>query len=194
MATQQERREATRRALLDATLQALVERGVAGTTTTAVCQLAGVSQGALFKHFDTKAELLAAAAEDLFAGLIDLFRDQLPLLAGAQDRAAASVDVLWRVFGDPKIDVAFELYNASRTDRDLAARLAPVAAVHGENLHGLARELFPDAAARPEFDATVSLVVQAMQGASLGSLPAGDREEHAELLVLLTDIVRKLVA
>jgi AcrR family transcriptional regulator len=194
MATQRERREATRRALLDATLQALVERGVAGTTTPAVCQLAGISQGALFKHFDTKAELLAAAAEDLFAGLIDLFRAELPLLAGTQDRAAASVDVLWRVFGDPKIDVAFELYNASRTDRDLAARLAPVAAVHGENLHGLARELFPDAAARPEFDATVSLVVQAMQGASLGSLPAGNREEHAELLALLTDIVRKLVA
>jgi AcrR family transcriptional regulator len=194
MATQQARREATRRALLDATLRALVERGVAGTTTTAICQLAGVSQGALFKHFDTKAELLAAAAEDLFAGLIGLFRDELPLLAGVQDRAAAAVDVLWRVFGDPQIDVAFELYNASRTDRDLAARLAPVAAVHGENLYGLARELFPDAAARPEFDATVSLVVQAMQGASLGSLPAGNREEHAELLALLTDIVRKVVA
>jgi AcrR family transcriptional regulator len=194
MATQQERREATRRALLDATVQALADRGVAGTTTTRVCELAGISQGALFKHFSSKAELLSAAAEDLFAGLIGLFRNELPLLAGAQDRAAASVEVLWRVFGDPKIHVAFELYNASRTDRELAGRLAPVAAVHGENLLVLAQGLFPDAAARPEFDATVSLVVQAMQGASLGSLPAGDREEHAALLALLTDIVRKMVA
>jgi AcrR family transcriptional regulator len=194
MATQQARRAATRRALLDATIRALVERGVPGTTTTVVCELAGVSQGALFKHFTTKSELLAAAAEDLFAGLIDVFRDSLPDLVGAQDRAEAAVGVLWQVFDSPQLHAAFELYNASRTDRELAARLAPVAEVHGRNLRTLARELFPEAADRPGFDATVSLVVQAIQGASLGSLPAGHRDDHAELVVLLTDTVRKAVA
>ena len=58
--TQQQRREETRGRLLAATQTALVERGYAGTTTTEVCRRAEVSQGALFKHFASKGELLAA--------------------------------------------------------------------------------------------------------------------------------------
>ena len=193
--TQRERRAETRARLLAATQAALVERGYAGTTTTEICRRAGVSQGALFKHFASKGELLAAPAEQLFARLIDAYREAMPRLVGADDRAAAAVALLWDVFEDPRLLAAIELHGAARTDRDLARRLAPVAARHGENLHQLARELFPDAAARrPDFDALVSVVVQAIQGATLGSLAAGDRGASAPMLALLTDLVRKMLA
>lgn len=192
--TQQQRREETRGRLLAATQTALVERGYAGTTTTEVCRRAQVSQGALFKHFASKGELLAATAEQLFANLIDAYRDSMPRLAGVEDRAAAAVELLWGVFEDARLLAAIELYAAARTDRELALRLAPVATRHGENLHQLARELFPDAAARrPDFDAVVTAVVQAIQGATLGSLAAGDRHVFAPMLALLTDLVRKAV-
>jgi AcrR family transcriptional regulator len=193
--TQQQRREATQARLLTATQSALVERGYAGTTTTEVCRRAGVSQGALFKHFASKGELLAATAEQLFAHLIDAYRDTLPRLAGVQDRAAAAVALLWDVFEDARLLAAIELYTAARTDRELALRLAPVAERHGENLRQLAHELFPEAAARnPDFDAVVSVGVQAIQGATLGSLASGDRRAFAPMLALLTDLVRKAVA
>jgi AcrR family transcriptional regulator len=193
--TQRQRREETRGRLLVATQSALVERGYAGTTTTAVCRRAGVSQGALFKHFANKGELLAATAEQLFAHLIDAYRDSMPRLAGIDDRAAAAVQLLWGAFEDARLLAAIELYGAARTDRELAARLAPVAERHGEKLRGLARELFPEAAARrPDFDALVSVVVQAIQGATLGSLASGDRRGFAPMLALLTDLVRKNVA
>jgi len=192
--SQRERREETRSRLLSATQASLVEAGYAGTTTTAVCRRAGVSQGALFKHFVSKAELLACTAEALFANLILAFRETLPRLAGVQDRAEAAVTLLWDVFADPRLLAAIELY-AARTDRELALRLAPVASNHGENLHQLARELFPEAAAqRPEFDALVSVVVQAIQGATLGSLASGDRRGFEPSLALLTELVRKTVA
>jgi AcrR family transcriptional regulator len=192
--TQRERRAETRGRLLAATQAALVERGYAGATTTVICRRAGVSQGALFKHFAGKGELLAATAEQLFAHLIDAYREALPRLAGVQDRAAAAVALLWNVFDDARLLAAIELYGAARTDRELARRLAPVAARHGENLHALARELFPEAAARnPDFDALVSVVVQAIQGATLGSLAAGDRSTFAPMLGLLTDLVRKSI-
>jgi len=192
--TQQQRRAGTRARLLAATQTGLVERGYAGTTTTEVCRRAELSQGALFKHFASKGELLAATAEELFANLIDAYRDSMPRLAGVEDRAAAAVHLLWDVFEDPRLLAAIELYGAARTDRELAARLAPVAERHGENLRGLARELFPEAAARrPDFDALVSVVVQAIQGATLGSLAAGDRRGFAPMLALLTDLVRKTV-
>jgi AcrR family transcriptional regulator len=193
--SQPERRAATRARLLAATQSALVDRGYAGATTTEVCRRAGVSQGALFKHFASKGELLAASAEQLFANLIDAYRDTLPRLAGVQDRAEAAVGLLWDVFEDARLLAAIELYAAARTDRELARRLAPVAARHGENLRRLAHELFPDAAARnPDFDAVVSVVVQAIQGATLGSLASGDRGASAPMLRLLTDFVRKAVA
>ena len=192
--TQRERRETTRARLLAATQAALVERGTAGATTTEICRRAGVSQGALFKHFASKGELLAASAEQLFDGLIDAYRDEMPNLAGVEDRATAAVQLLWGVFEDPRLLAAIELYGAARTDRELAQRLAPVADRHGENLRALSHELFPDAAARrPEFDALVAVVVQAMQGATLGSLASGDRRAFAPMLALLTDLVRKLV-
>ena len=193
--TQRERREETRGRLLAATQASLIEAGYAGTTTTGVCRRAGVSQGALFKHFASKGEMLAATAEQLFARLIDAFRETLPRLAGVQDRAEAAVTLLWDVFEDARLLAAIELYAAARTDRELALRLAPVAARHGENLRQLARELFPEAAAqRPEFDAVVAVVVQAIQGATLGSLASGERRGFEPLLSLLSELVRKTVA
>jgi AcrR family transcriptional regulator len=192
--SQSERRAATRARLLAATQAALVERGYAGATTTEICRRAGVSQGALFKHFASKGELLAASAEQLFANLIDAYRDTLPRLVGVQDRAAAAVALLWDVFEDARLLAAIELYAAARTDRELARRLAPVAARHGEKLRRLAHELFPEAAVRnPDFDAVVSVVVQAIQGATLGHLASGDRSTSAPMLALLTDLVRKAV-
>ena len=192
--TQQQRSAETRARLLAATQAALVERGYAGTTTTEVCRRAGVSQGALFKRFASKGELLAATAERLFANLIDAYRDSMPRLAGVEDRAAAAVQLLWGVFEDTRLLAAIELYGAARTDRELAARLAPVAQRHGESLHQLARELFPEAAVRnPGFDAMTAVVVQAIQGATLGSLASGDRRGFAPMLALLTDLVRKTV-
>lgn len=192
--SQADRRAETRARLLAATESALVERGYAGATTTEIVRRAGVSQGALFKHFASKGELLAASAERLFAHLIEAYRDSLPRLAGVEDRAAAAVALLWDVFDDARLLAAIELYAAARTDRELAARLAPVAARHGENLHQLARELFPEAAARrADFDTAVTVVVQAIQGAALGSLASGDRSVFAPMRALLTDLVRKLV-
>lgn len=192
--TQQERREATRRDLLAATLDVLVEQGWAGATTSRICEQAGLSQGALFKHFPTKAALLAAAAEGLFGELTELFRARLPRLVGAEDRAEAAVRVLWDVFREPRLHAAFELYNASRTDRELARTLAPVADQHGANLRQIARDLFPDAAGRTRFETTVSLVVNALQGAALASLAGRDYETHEPMLAALAELVRKEVA
>src|SRR5687767_1563795 len=90
--TQQQRREETRRRLLDATIQVLVEQGYARLTTVEVAQRAGVSQGAVFTHFDTKADLLAAAVEHLFPRLIQDYLAGFGGLSSVQDRISAAVE------------------------------------------------------------------------------------------------------
>jgi AcrR family transcriptional regulator len=192
--TQAERRAGTRRRLLDATVASLVESGWVGTTTSEVCRRAGVSQGALFKHFASKAELVAAAAEHLFANLVEEFETALPAADATAEGAAAAVRQLWWVFQQPRLHAAFELYNAARTDADLARSLAPIAARHAANVRAHARKLFPAAAARPGFDAVVAVVVSAMQGAAFGNLAGDDAPRDAAMLATLTDLVRRTIA
>ena len=56
--TQAERRAATIERLVDASIAVLAESGYAGASVKAICDHAGVSQGALFRHFETRLELL----------------------------------------------------------------------------------------------------------------------------------------
>jgi AcrR family transcriptional regulator len=51
----------TRRRLLVATMQILVERGFEGTRVFDIAREAGVTSGAIYNHFSSKAELLTAA-------------------------------------------------------------------------------------------------------------------------------------
>src|SRR5687768_1186586 len=107
--TQAERREATRQKLLDATVALLVEAGYARTTTIAVAQRAGTSQGALFKHFPTRGALLGAAVESLFPRLISEYRSVLSRVPPQGDRAGAAVELLWAVYQRPELQAAVEL-------------------------------------------------------------------------------------
>lgn len=58
---QEDRSQATRLRLMDATIACLEELGHAGTSISAICARAGLSRGALLHHFPTKNHLLAAA-------------------------------------------------------------------------------------------------------------------------------------
>src|SRR5258705_12501929 len=76
--TQQQRRDETRRALLDAAVESLIEVGFARTTTLEVQRRADVSRGALLHHFPSKTELLVAAVDHL----AEMRARELKLLAG----------------------------------------------------------------------------------------------------------------
>ena len=69
--TQEERSAATQTRLLDAAVECLVELGYGATTTTVVAERAGVSRGAQLHHFATRADLVGAAVQHVFAGLTE---------------------------------------------------------------------------------------------------------------------------
>lgn len=56
--------EDTRQQLLDATLRVLLARGYAGTRVSEIAKEAGVTSGAIYNHFSSKAELLSAAINE----------------------------------------------------------------------------------------------------------------------------------
>jgi AcrR family transcriptional regulator len=159
-APQQARAVATRARLIDAARSLLAEEGMRGTTTAAVAARAEVSQGALFKHFPTKLELLAASTEAVLRSLID---------------------ALWRVFRLPAMQGVFEVYLAARTDPALARALSPLLTAHRENILGEARALLPELASEPGLATAVDAVVYAMQGVALGVFSSDERREREHL-------------
>lgn len=118
--TQAERTAGTRRALLDATLDALVEVGFKGTTTTEVARRAGVSVGALQGHFPTKVGLLTAAIEFSLNRRIEEFEVLMAGLDPAADKLDEAFDLLWSMYSGPTFAATHELWVAARTDPDLA--------------------------------------------------------------------------
>jgi len=177
----QARTARTRARLVAAARDTLVEVGLAGAATAAIAARAGVSHGALFRHFPTKPDLLAAAVQAILADLVVGFGEDLGRDPG-RDPVGAAVAALWRVFRRPDMRVVLEIYVAARTEPALAERLAPILDRHQATILAEARRLFPvEAAANPELDDAVLAVVYAMQGAAVGLFSPDPAHEVAHL-------------
>src|SRR3954453_5835964 len=103
--------------LLEATVELLVEKGYAGTSTTLVSQRAGVSRGAQLHHFPSKQDLVVAAVEHLTQiRREDMKRaaDSLPV----DGRTRAVLQVVSAQFTGPVYFAALELWVAARTDAE----------------------------------------------------------------------------
>ncbi len=190
---QQARSAATRRRLLEATIETLVERGWSAASTTEIGRRAGVSQGAIFKHFPNKTLLMAESVEHLFGLLFDEFRASFARLAGRRggDPVRGALKILWELFRDPRLLATFEIYLAARTDPALQSALAPVLTQHRGALRAEARTLFPEAAQRPGFDAALDTLLNALQGAALGSVALPDPASERAVLKQLEALARR---
>ncbi|MBX3251741.1 MAG: TetR/AcrR family transcriptional regulator [Myxococcales bacterium] len=197
-APRQARAVATRERLVQAASELLAEQGLRGTTTTAVASRAGMSQGALFKHFPTKVEVLAGGTEAALATLVEAFRAGLPRRPpeSVDERLAVGVDALWRVFRLPAMQGIFEVYLAARTDPELARALEPLLAAHRANIHAEARALLPELAdqAPGALEAGVDAVVYAMQGVALGLFSNDETREREHLAFFRRLAVHELAA
>jgi AcrR family transcriptional regulator len=178
--TQLERRESTRAALLTAALDCLVEAGMAGFTTTEVCRRAGLSQGALFKHFPSKSELLAGTTAHLFATLRADFEAAFLALPIKRRSARYGLDLLWDQMFDPRLGAAFELYTIARTDHELRDALGPVVRQHLQRTHRLATSLLGGEDPRKLRD-VVDLVTLAIQGLVIDQMALPDPEHRKRL-------------
>lgn len=111
--------EETRRELLDATMRVLLERGYEGTRISEIARVAGVTSGAIYNHFASKADLLGQAISEHSPDVIS------ELLAGA---GAGSVIDVFRAIGaalpdraDELAPVILELVVAGTRAEDVAA-------------------------------------------------------------------------
>ena len=166
--TQQQRRDETRRALLDAAVESLIEVGFARTTTLEVQRRAEVSRGALLHHFPSKAELLVAAVDHLAemrARELKMLAAQLP---DGRARTDAVLELLWQCFSGTFFQVAMELRTAARTDAELRPVLVAAERALRDRIVMQAKTLFgKDVSEHPGLERGIDFTLQFMIGAAM---------------------------
>ena len=192
--TQAERRATTRTQLLDATIVCLHERGYAGTTTTEIAERAGVSRGAQLHHFPTKAELVTAAVEHLFARRHAEFVRAIAALPAGTRRAEAAIDLLWSMVSGPPFYAWLELAVASRTDIALREDVAALSQRFMETVQRTFLELFPPPATPNPFHEVAPMFVFALlDGLALEKILTDDPDKVTRVLNTLKNLARLVI-
>lgn len=202
--TQVERREGTIRSLLDAAIDVLVEQGYAGASVQAITSRAGLSQGALFRHFPTREALMVAVGEDIGRVQLDTFQRQLDAASAEVAGGAGKVDPRARMARSLRLlrercrskpnQAFYELTLAARTNPALRSALEPISRRYYADIQDLARALFPDLAARlgAAFAALVDTLLAVFDGEEMHRFVVEDEAAAAARLALLEKLVDAL--
>jgi len=166
--TQVERREQTIGRIVDATIDALCELGYTRTSVTEIGLRAGVSQGGMFRHFDTRLDIVVAAAAEVSRRQLVTFTE---LLAGT-DGSLRTILSLTRSATRAPINAAWhELLSAARTDAELRSRMSELISSYYDQIIDLARAQ-PALAAVPQdlLRPLVLTVIHAFDGEALATV------------------------
>ena len=147
--TQQQRREETRARLLDAAIETIVEIGYARASAAVIARRAQVSDGALFKHFATMGDFMAATALEVMRRQLEQFTKQVAEIPSDKPALEGARTALRDVSGYVTNAVMYELMVAARTDEKLRATLQEALAEYARNIFETARsmpgaDLIPD--------------------------------------------------
>jgi AcrR family transcriptional regulator len=195
--TQQQRREETVGRLLEASIASIIEVGYARASAAVITKRAGVSVGALFRHFETMSDFMAATASEVLRRQVESFTKQVAQIPADRPVLEAALTILRDITGGSTNAVLYELMIAARTDDKLNAHLREVMAQYTAKILDAARALPGAEAIEPEtFPALVALLTNVFDGAAIvrGIFPEPDIEEQriALLSKLFTGLVPNL--
>ncbi len=191
--TQQQRREETVARLLEACIATIVEVGYARASAAVITKRAGVSVGALFRHFETMGDFMAATASEVLRRQLESFTKRvtdIPAIPADRPALEAALTILRDITSSPTNAVLYELMIAARTDEKLNAHLRDALGPYTAKIYQAALAL-PGAESFGEetFPVLVALLTNVFDGAALvrGVLPDPDIDERR--IALLTTLI-----
>jgi AcrR family transcriptional regulator len=161
--TRAEQRAETRRSIVEAAAECLVDEGYGALTTRRVAERAGIAQSTVMHHFATREALIVETVVSVALQLADRALAEVDL-AGLRtpEHREAVLDEAWREFTSPLALAAAQLWIAAWTEPELGPPLRELEERIGAILGSTAGVLFPDQSEDPRFpaliDATVSLI------------------------------------
>ncbi|OBK29671.1 TetR family transcriptional regulator [Mycobacterium asiaticum] len=166
--TQQQRREETVGRLLQACIDSIVEVGYARASAAVITKRAGVSVGALFRHFDTMSDFMAATASEVLRRQVETATKLLAQIPSDRPALEGALGILRDITSGPTNAVLYEMLIAARTDETLRACLQNELGQYAAKLQEAARAL-PGVEAWPEefFPVLVMLILNVFDGAAV---------------------------
>lgn len=181
--------EQTRERLIDAALDLMQAKGLAGLSMHEVARTAGMTTGAVQHHFSSKAELMLQIIRRLVQQ-IDTDESFWPSPSWSlQQRADHFVHEAWhRLYGQPRFAVAWEAYLAVRADEAMVAHIRAERNLINDKLQARMCRSFPEWGAGPDAEARCQLVLSCLRGmgvlAPFSSAAALDKQlQHLSLLL-----------
>ncbi|BBX74356.1 TetR/AcrR family transcriptional regulator [Mycobacterium shinjukuense] len=179
--TQQQRREATVARLLQASIDTILEVGYARASAAVITKRAGMSVGALFRHFETMGDFMAATASEVLRRQLETFTKRVAEIPADRPALEAVLTIQRDITSSPTNAVLYELMIAGRTDEKLNAHLQDVFGQYTAKIHDTARALRgAEAFSEETFPVLVALLTNVFDGAALvrGLLPDWDIEDR----------------
>jgi AcrR family transcriptional regulator len=189
--TQQQRREETVGRLLDACIATIMEIGYARASAAVITKRAGVSVGALFRHFDTMGDFMAATASEVLRRQLETGTKLVAEIPADRPALETALAILRDITSGPTNAVFYELVIAARTDEKLRDTMQRELAQYEAKILDAFRTL-PGAEDVPQeiFPALVTLTRNVFDGAAVveGVLPQPEiaAQRIPVLMALLT--------
>ncbi|MHA3019032.1 TetR family transcriptional regulator [Mycobacterium sp. BMJ-28] len=188
--TQQQRRAETVARLLDASIQTIIEIGYARASAAVICKRAGMSVGALFRHYPTIGDFMAATAYEVLRRQLELFGKRVAEIPASEAPLPAVLTALRDITGNDTNAVLYELMIAARTDEKLRTTLADVLTEYSAKILEAASAL-PAAERIPDGTRAVvtALLTNTFDGAAMLRPVLPDAEFDARKIALLTELL-----
>lgn len=196
---QAEKSQMTRNAILEATVQCLVDIGYAQTTTERIALQAGLSRGAMTHHFKSRADVFIAAARYItekraqeYADLIDRINvpeGSLPSLMHMRE----TMLICHQYYASPTFIGLHELLRGARTDKELKRAITALEKALDQKISDAMLKRFPYLSAVEETrEKLMDLIMSTMQGVAVDMAPHLKKGKRLErLLDLLASIAMR---
>jgi AcrR family transcriptional regulator len=188
---QEDRSEATRQRLIDATLSCLETEGYSGTTISKIVERGAVSRGAHVYHFPSKSALIEAAAKHLVKRVYIQLGKAFMNLPDSEDRLQAMAISGWRtVFCAREHAVLLELLLASRHDEELATVMQRLWTSGYAVIRAAAVHYFEPVDPKDNVESIIALLQWLLRGMVLDRHLVKDPTLLEEHVVLWCDLMR----
>ena len=142
--TQEERTAATRARLVAATLDVLLAKGYAATTTVDIAARAGLTRGALSHHFAGKDALVVEAFDRHLTLVAGEIRSYAALVRDGTLSLGDLIDRVWTIMSGRFFMLTLEEITAARHNEALRLQLAERTRVFHSELDAIWRHFFSD--------------------------------------------------
>lgn len=188
--SQEQRSQATRRKLINATLACLESEGYAGTTVSKIVSKAGVSRGAHVHHFPSKAALIEASAHQLIKQIYREMGELVAQMEDSDDRLRTMAFVAWEaLLHSREHTVLMELTQASRHDEELATAMKRLAAISNQLIQVAAEHYFEPVHPGDDATAMILLLLWQLRGMAMEIHLLDDPQAHQPYIEQLCSLL-----